>query len=112
MWEKHKSKLIIAIVCLVAAGGLYLIRGGGEKKLRPDKLPFVCVETGKIYWIKRGRTLILPLENPDTGRRTLMPVVQKDGQWYVVRRHAGALTDLTEQGLNKVVDPDTLLVRK
>ncbi len=112
MWDKHKSKLIIVGVCLVAAAAVYAIRGGGEKKVRPDKIPFVCVETGKIYWFKRGRTFILPVENPDTGRRTLVPAEEKDGQWYASRRHAAAVAELTKQGLNKVVDPKTLRVRK
>ncbi len=113
MWEKHKSKLIIAIVCLVAAGGLYVIRGGGEKKLRPDKLPFVCVETGKIYWIKRPKgTMSFPLENPETHHRTLLPAREVDGQWFVVRRYASAMSEPAEKGWVKAVDPETLRVVK
>ena len=112
MWEKHKSKLIVVAVCLIAAVGLYVIRSGGQKQVRPDKLPFVCVETGKIYWIKRRGTMIPPVENPETKHRTLLPARKaQDGHWEVVRRYRNHLKPLTDQGLNKAVDAETGRVR-
>lgn len=113
MWDKHKNKLIIVAVCLIAAVGVYAIRGGGEKKVRPDKIPFVCVETGKIYWIERKKgTVSFPLENPETHHRTLLPARQENGQWYVVRRYASGMSVPAKNGWVKAVDPETLRVTK
>ena len=111
MQAKH-WKLIIAAVLLVAAGGLYLKFGRPASAL-PDRISFVCVETGKVFQFSRAdMPTVIPAKNPDTGTETLLPVTKhEDGKWYVDRRYGSGLRD--EEGLakvNKHVDPETLEV--
>ena len=70
---------------------------------------FVCVETGELFRLDRDRVVRLPAENPDTGRRTLLPCVQRDdGEFHVSDHYRGSLTKLADA--NHYVDAETLRV--
>lgn len=108
--KANGGKLAIAVVILAGAGFL-TFRGGGAglKDALSDKLLYVDVTSGEIVVFNHGGTVVLPRENPKTGERTLVPVEQRDGAYYVVQRRAGVLAQLSEK--NKFVDAQTLRVR-
>jgi hypothetical protein len=108
--NSDRIKLWGAIVLIAAAGGW-----AGYQLFRPGPLPsdvsFVCVETGEFFAIDREDVLRLPVENPKTGRRTLLPCsTGPDGTVYVGDRYRGTLERIAGD-LNNYVDPDTLAVQ-
>jgi len=110
--KSNGGKLGVSAVLLLVAFGVYWVtmRGGHQ---RDNRIPFVCVETGDIKWVTRGKTMVLPLENPDTGKYTLVPCRKnEDGGYTVVKRYASVLKQLDKDGINKFVDSETLLVRE
>ena len=111
--KANAGKLGVAAAFLVAAVAIYLMFGGySEGPSRSDKVRFVCVETGETFWIERAPHE-LPLENPETKRRTLIPCYEReDGTLAVSKRVSGILEDLKEQGLLKYVDQNTLSVKE
>jgi len=110
--NSEQKKLILVAVLLVVAGGVYFWFGRPKSPL-PDKIAFVCVQTGKIYKIDRDDVpKSFPATNPDTGQATLLPAYQdeEDGKYYASRRYAGALREPQMAEVNKYVDPKTLEV--
>lgn len=103
-------KIVAAVVILAVAGAVIYFRGRGSTAL-PDKLTFVCVETGKLYYLDRGPSRVPPVTNPDTGRDTLMPCFKdEDGSYYIRRRSSEPLGALIAANLNHCVDPKSLRV--
>jgi hypothetical protein len=108
--KANAGKLGLAAVLLIAAAVLYSKFGGGHGPQRSSKVPFVCVETGKIFWLPREPRLP-PVENPDSKKRTLVPCYEReDGKLAVSERMSSVLKDLSDQGLNKFVDLKTFEV--
>lgn len=103
-----KIWLVVALVVIAAGVYFYQSRNTVKSQLG-NKLMYVCVETGEVFTFDRGKTRIPPLENPKTGRRTLIACSKKDGKLYVSSRDRVLLKELA--GLNKVIDPETLQVR-
>jgi len=103
-------KIWIIVVAMAAAVGFYFWRGR-EGPVVSGTVKVVCVETGKVFEIKRGSIPIYPGTNPETGHETLMPAeIGADG---VVRVHSRARAGLAElKELNKCVDPKTLVVTR
>jgi hypothetical protein len=106
----NQWKLLLAGVLLVGAGLLVFRQVGGSRRL-PNRVRFVCVATGKTYWIDREKlaSLPIPAQNPKTGEMTLLPCFEQDGIVYVSSRYQGSLAELGEK--NRHVDPETLAVR-
>lgn len=106
----RQVKIAVIVVALVAAAGLFWFRGR-ELPVVSNTVKVVCVETGKLFDVKRGSIAIYPGRNPETGRDTLVPAeVGDDGVVRVQARALGALEGLKE--LNKCVDPKTGVVRR
>jgi hypothetical protein len=108
VFAKQQGKLILAGVILLIAIGLFLFKARGGAEL-PDTINFVCVATGELYKLDRGKIGGLPAVNPDTGQATLLPYAEKDGRRFITRRKARFLEQLAD--VNKYVDPKTLEVR-
>jgi hypothetical protein len=109
MKSEHK-KLVLALVLLIAAGGVYWRFGRSSAPL-PDAVRFVCVETGQVFPIARDKIpSVLPAENPKTHHKTLLPIVEREGKLYANPRHADALREPELAKVNKHVDPQTLEV--
>ena len=65
----------------------------------------------ETFWFERGRSKILPAANPKSGAKTLMPCHKSDdGKLYVSSRCRSLVRRLKEDGVNLVVDPETLVV--
>ncbi len=106
--KANQRKIALAVGLLLLAGGMtyYQLSGG---QVRPSSGNFVCVATGKTFSIPRGTTKILPLENPETKERTLLPCYEQDGKLYVSRRAAEHLSEFGAR--NRFVDTQTLAVK-
>lgn len=108
--NKNAGKLILVGALVVVAGAIYYFQGSSEPKL-DDRIQYVDVSTGEMFWFDRGPTR-LPRENPKTGQKTLMPCFkQEDGTIAVGSRHRETMEQLDKDGINKYVDPKTLVVR-
>jgi hypothetical protein len=108
--KANAGKLGVVVVLLAAAIVFLSFRGGG-KPSRSAKSQFVCVATGETFWLKR-KPRIPPVENPDTGQRTLVPCHEnEDGTTSVSSRVRSVVTQLDREGVNKYVDPETLTIR-
>lgn len=82
----------VALVALVV--GLWMSMRGGVKLA--DELIMVDVRTGDRFRFDVGgnRGVTVPAKHPDTGDRTLLPVVQSDGKWVIGERYRSALGEL------------------
>ena len=111
--DKRSSDIAkIAVVCVLlasAAGlGWWNLRG---PKVQPDSIEYVCAKTGKLFRLPRdGKARELPLVNPDTHERTLIPVLRQENGEYVITNHR--IQTVRRMGdLNKVIDLETLRVK-
>lgn len=86
---------------------------GGSAPTRDSKVRYVCVATGETFWLARGEHKILPVANPRSGQRTLVPChTHDDGRLQVNSRCRGLIERLERDAVNQVVDPETLAVLK
>lgn len=107
MKSEHK-KLTIVGALLVIAVGVYWFWGRPRSPIS-EGIAFVCVATGQTFQIDRDDLpSTYPARNPDTGQRTLLPYLARDGKRYLSPRYAGYLARLEEEKVNKYVDPETL----
>jgi hypothetical protein len=107
--KANAGKLGLLATLLAAAVAIYAYSGRGAPA-RSNKIQFVCVLTGKTYWFERDHPRILPLESPDTHKRTLLPCYQgEDGSLHVSSRCGSLLLRLEQDGINRFVDPETLV---
>jgi hypothetical protein len=104
-------KLTLVVVLIAAAVGIYFWRGRTPAPL-PSQVRFVCIATGKIYSVDRDEIpSFMPAKNPDTGARTLLPVVEREGKLYANERYAySSLSKPEVAEVNRYVDPQTLEV--
>lgn len=108
--KANAGKLSLVAVLLVAAIVFLFFRSSRSVENQiGDTLIYVCIETGEIFTFPRGSTRVPPLENPKTGRRTLIAGYKRDGKLFVRSRSRALIKELAE--LNKVVDIETLQVR-
>ncbi len=103
-------KIAIAVVVFVAAGAIAYWNTRSESGF-PTERTFVCVATGKLYQIPNtGKTVVYPLENPDTKEKTLFPCTrQEDGSYAVSGRYREYIKGLGDA--NKAIDLTTLKVK-
>lgn len=108
--EIQPGKLIAAIVLLVVAAGIFWFYGR-QPSVLPSQYNFVCVETGESYVISKRDMKVIPAINPDTGKRTLLPVTEgEDGRIYISERYRLAIVDRLREE-NYWVDPRTFEVK-
>jgi hypothetical protein len=106
----NAGKVGLVVVLLLVAVGLLLVRRERAPS-RADKVHLVCVATGKTFWVDR-RPMVLPLDNPETGEKTLLRCYEgEDGALYVDRSCRDLVKQLDEDKVNQYVDPKTLRVR-
>lgn len=104
MQIKH---LIIGV--LVVLLGVVGFRACNQQDVLSDRISMVCVETGERREVAREEIRTLPVENPSTGRKTMIPYVDHGGRVFVENRFRELLESLKEQ--NHYVDPETLEVK-
>jgi hypothetical protein len=101
-------KTVLGVVLLVGAIVVFWMQNGPAGDGIHDGIHLVCVESGKKYVIPRDKVGPPPCVNPDTGKKSLVPYVEKDGELYVSSRYRNCLKGLEE--INHHVDMETLLV--
>ena len=69
------------------------------------------METGDVYTVTRSDVSRIPRENPNTGRRTLLPLIQEGQTRMVSARWSRSLYEELSD-VNEYVDPRTLEVRR
>jgi len=110
--KANPGRIALAVGLLSVLAVVFAVLQGGEQPSRPDKVRFVCVATGKTFWLERGAEKILPRKNPQTGQQTLLPCHEgEDGRLYVSSRCRSLVKELAKESVNQYVDPETLLVR-
>ena len=83
----------IAIIIIGLVGGLGLLGWnifGGERIHKADSVVMVDVNTGELFEfsVKGRKGVMVPAKHPETGERTLLPVVKsEDGKWVVSSNH-------------------------
>lgn len=104
------AKIVAVCVLLASAFGVYRWNFSGQK-VQPDSVEYVCARTGKLFRVPRdGKARELPLVNPETQERTLIPVLRKENGEYVITNHR--IQTVKRMGdLNKVIDLETLRVK-
>jgi len=102
-------KAIVAVVLLLGAAGIWWFYNHGSTGM-PDRVRYVDMETGEPVWIRLSQTPNeMPGENPKTGKRTLLPVTERDGRLYADPHYAvSALRNSEVAKLNKHIDPTTM----
>lgn len=94
----------------IVALGIGLYFSMGSKVDLADSILMVDVRTGDRFRFDTGgrRGVTVPAKHPETGERTLLPVVQgEDGKWYIARRYR-SLEGL--EASEEVVNPQTFEV--
>ena len=104
----NKLKIALVVVLLAGALGISLYNFRDNSPLAGD-VAFVCVQTGERYSFDREDISEMPMQNPDTGEKTLLPIVEDGDAAYVSRDYAYLLKELAE--VNEYVDPATRKVK-
>ncbi|MCO6435777.1 MAG: hypothetical protein J5J06_01665 [Phycisphaerae bacterium] len=102
-----KIRVIGGIVLAVAVALLLVWWLSKPSTGLPSRFEFVCVETGKVYNLTRAEAAgVLPLKNPDTGRRSLFPLTVRDGKQFIDQRYRDSLEQMKDE--NKFFDTTTM----
>ena len=87
--------IIIVAIAMLAFSGWRMMGSGVVKG--PDGQMTVDVLTGQLYDVRKGkaRGIMYPVKNPETGERTLFPLVREDDSedWTLNIRLGSAITD-------------------
>ena len=107
--EKVKPWQIILMIAAVGVLGFSVWKfgfaSGSDKGLLADSIIMVDVETGELfeYSLKGKRGVMVPANNPNSGKLSLMPVHKEpDGSWVITRRDMDAIRYV--EATVKVVD--------
>ena len=88
-WKSQGFAAVLAIVAvLVLVGGVYVSFFNSGSPKPPESMTLIDFNTGELFSAKLGsRSYVIPMKNPNSGERTLLPVVQEDnGDWVVTSR--------------------------
>jgi len=99
--------IVIGGLCALGAGAYLLLFPGDGIKLS-SSMTMADVSTGELFEfdVSGGKAVFPPEVNPDTGKRTLLPVGKEaDGKWRVGSRYLAGLGEV--EGKPDAVDPKT-----
>jgi len=87
--------LIIVALAVLAFSGWRML--GSGVVAGPDGQMTVDILTGQLYDVRKGKAkgIMYPAKNPETGERTLFPLIQEDDtdSWILNPRLESAVTD-------------------
>lgn len=97
--DNVKPWQIILIIVAIGALGFsvwkFALNTGPDM---PDSVTLVDVKTGDLFSLRiggKGRAAYYPEKHPDTGERTLLPVIEnEDGTWRISGHSLPALQDV------------------
>lgn len=106
-------QLILVILAVVVLGvSLWFSIFGGTRLESPNSVMLADIETGDRFIVNTSgsKIAILPAKNPESGVRSLFPVVRSDdGQWMVTPAMGWGLIDY-EGPANAVSDRESRIV--
>lgn len=116
MGDAKPWQIVLIVVAVVGLGFSVWRFGFTKGPDLPDSVLLVDVKTGNLFELQLGgrKAAYYPEKHPDTGERTLMPVIKRDdGVWQIGPRILPALEDVqgetpavtdTSTGVVNVVD--------
>lgn len=86
----------LAVIIIGLVGGLGLVVWNFTGSKGPDtihQMTLMDVEDGTLFVadLKANKTIGIPAKNPDTERRTLIPVAREGDTWFVPEYYRGLL---------------------
>lgn len=100
--------IVLLAVSVIALGvSVYFSFGNEESVDFADSVILVDLETGELVDapLPKKRAVSPPATNPATKRRVMFPASQKDGKWFVSKRHLSFVKDFVPKPENVLVDP-------
>lgn len=105
-----KRAKIALIVVLFGAAGYFVYSTLVSSGPLENRIRLVCVSTGEEFWMARDQVTQIPMLHPRTKEETLLPCSPgTDGALHIDDHYRAALESVGDK--NKVVDPQTLLVK-
>lgn len=104
--------VLVIIAVLVLAVSLWMVLSN-DKVYKPNQVMLVDITTGDRFIVKTSGkgTTILPAWHPETGDRTLFPIVEnEDGEWVVSEMLRSNLLDYAGDR-SAVLDLERFVVR-
>ena len=97
--ENVKPWQVILFVVAIAALGYSMMKvgfGNSPESRMAESMMLIDVQTGQLYIrdISGKKAFIIPDRNPDSKEIALLPVVEEDGEWFLVERYASALDQI------------------
>lgn len=103
--------VVVALLALVTSIGFQIFNSDDVRQ--SNNLTLIDYKTGELFSsdIPEGKSAFLPATNPGTKEDTLIPVVQRDGQFYVAEQYVGfARSRAPKSGTSIFADAQTALV--
>lgn len=95
-------KIVVGVLAIGSAAWIGWMNLGGESP-QPDSIQYIDVTNGQVFRIRRAEVpSVLPGENPKTKAKTLVPIFERDGQYYVSERSVDVIRAFGKE--NKHVD--------
>lgn len=96
MGDVKPWQIVVLVAAVVIVGSsLYLSFGRGPKLELADSVRMVDVNTGELFNLRIGKGgATIPGTNPKTRTLTLLPVVEREGKWYLAERYLPAMQNL------------------
>jgi len=94
--DSVKPWQIILVIVAIGVLGFSLWKYGSKPSVESqlaNSLTLVDVQTGQRYIadISGDHTIIIPGRNPDTNEVALIPIFEKDGNWYLWERYRSSI---------------------
>lgn len=105
----ERAKIGLVLV-LFGVAGFFAYRYYTRPGPISNKISLLCVATGQTFWMSRERVDEIPLANPRTGEKTLIPCIIKEDSTVEIREHYHGAIELVADK-NKWVDPQSFAVR-
>ncbi|MEO1534690.1 MAG: hypothetical protein AAFS11_03900 [Planctomycetota bacterium] len=107
-------QIALIVIGLLAGiiGVVFAMRGMGPVETAAD-VTLVDVYTGELFEANTsGRSVMIPMLNPDTGEASLFPVAKDEetGEWHIAGRYLSAFRMRTEGKETPPVDKSSGLV--
>jgi hypothetical protein len=104
-------QIVVLVAAVVVVGAsVYFSLGDGDVRV-DSHVQMVDTSSGELIRVRVGKGgATIPGKNPQTGQMTLMPVEERDGQWFIRERYLSAL-QFIEGDKAAVIDAGTGQVR-
>lgn len=102
--------IVLLAVSVIALGvSVYFTMGNSDGVELADSIVLVDLESGELLRVDlpKNRAIFTPAVNKVTKKRSLFPVAEKDGKWYVSKRYVGSVKEFVPNPEAVLVDAKT-----